>query len=194
MSAPPKASRRRRARPPRQPLAPTFRPDLPFHCATCESRASGSFSALEGAELSRLDDARTARFYRRGTTIFAEGSRIEGLYCVRSGSVKVFKTAEDGRHYALRIAGRGEVLGLSSLFSDRCCHASAEMLQDGFLCFTNRRVILVIGRNGGIELDRLRRQRIAAGVERLDQDAVAAGRAAPVDHHGAASARRDVDP
>ena len=112
------------------------------HCATCSSRAAGVFEPLQGTDLSRLNDARSTRLYRRGATIFLEGSRIGGLYCVRSGSVKVYKSADDGRRYALRIAGCGEVLGLSSLLTDGTAHAGAEMLQDGFLCFTSRNVIL----------------------------------------------------
>jgi CRP/FNR family transcriptional regulator, anaerobic regulatory protein len=53
-----------------------------------------------------------------GESLFHEGARAESIYFVRSGTFKVFRTAEDGYEQVLGFVGRAEVIGFDALCSD----------------------------------------------------------------------------
>jgi len=55
------------------------------------------------------------RRLRTGETLFHEGVRAESIYFVRSGTFKIFRTAEDGYEQVLGFAGRTEVLGFDAV-------------------------------------------------------------------------------
>jgi CRP/FNR family transcriptional regulator, anaerobic regulatory protein len=59
----------------------------------------------------------TRRLYA-GDTLFHEGSRAESIYFVRSGTFKIFHTAEDGYEQVLGFVGRAEVLGFDALCTE----------------------------------------------------------------------------
>lgn len=50
-----------------------------------------------------------------GESLFHEGGTAEGLYFVRAGTFKVFRTGEDGYEQVLGFAGRGELLGFDAV-------------------------------------------------------------------------------
>jgi len=114
----------------------------PFRCAECLSRAAGIFRELDCGGLVELDRARVSRRMTKGDRLFSQGDRSDGLYCVRAGRLKVFRTAPDGQEYILRIVEPGQVLGLETLASDRIATSSAEMVEDGIVCRTDRSVVL----------------------------------------------------
>lgn len=55
------------------------------------------------------------RRLRAGETLFHEGVPAESIYFVRSGTFKVFRTAEDGYEQVLGFVGRTEVLGFDAV-------------------------------------------------------------------------------
>jgi CRP/FNR family transcriptional regulator, anaerobic regulatory protein len=59
----------------------------------------------------------TRRLYT-GDTLFHEGSRAESIYFVRSGTFKIFHTAEDGYEQVLGFVGRAEVLGFDAVCTE----------------------------------------------------------------------------
>ena len=61
----------------------------------------------------RLTDIAVEKRFRRGETIFVEGSVSCGFYVVAEGQVKVFKMAPDGREQIIYVLGPGEPFGLS---------------------------------------------------------------------------------
>jgi CRP-like cAMP-binding protein len=113
-----------------------------FSCAQCLSRPAGIFSELDGERLAALEAAQTSRFVEKGELLYAEGTRLDTLYCVRSGRVKVLKTTGPGEAFILRIAGRGAVLGLESIVTHGLAAASARMLEGGFVCATDAGFVL----------------------------------------------------
>lgn len=114
----------------------------PFRCSECLSRAAGIFRELDRAGLVELDRGRVSRRMTKGDRLYSEGDRFTGFFCLRVGRLKVFRTAPGGQEYILRIAQPGQVLGLETLASDRIATASAEMLEDGIVCQTDRNLVL----------------------------------------------------
>lgn len=78
-----------------------------------------SFWDLPEAVRSRLDSLQVCREYSRGTTLFLEGQPALGAYLLLTGSVKLSTHSEDGKAIILRVAGAGEVIGLSANIADR---------------------------------------------------------------------------
>src|SRR3990167_7728072 len=87
-------------------------------CASCCSLACSIFSDVSDQELKRLDQCKTCNRYRRKQTIFYEGNPLLGLYFIRSGRVKLYKSSSGGKQQILRIADSCDILGHSSLFSN----------------------------------------------------------------------------
>lgn len=114
----------------------------PFRCSECLSRTVGIFRELDTDGLVELDRGRVSRRMSRGDRLYSEGEPFKGFYCVRVGRLKVFRTAPGGQEYILRIVQPGQVLGLETLASGRIATASAEMLEDGVVCQTDRDIVL----------------------------------------------------
>jgi CRP/FNR family transcriptional regulator len=68
--------------------------------------------------------------YPRGTVLFREGQVLQGVYLLRTGSIKLMISSRRGKVLALRIARSGELLGVSSLLRGTPQDAAAETLED----------------------------------------------------------------
>jgi len=69
------------------------------------------FSDLDKAELELLSTRTVTRQYPRNTIVINEGDHSDSLYVIRSGSVKVFLSNEDGREVILNVQRPGEYFG-----------------------------------------------------------------------------------
>ena len=90
--------------------------------------------ALEAIQ--RLSENREIRQYRKKDQIFQEGEVPRWLFYIEKGSVKIYKSNEEGRDLILRVAGAGEFLGYLALLQDDRYPESAAALED-----TNIRLI-----------------------------------------------------
>jgi CRP/FNR family transcriptional regulator len=111
-------------------------------CATCEARLRGVFATLDGAELQRLDRAKVSHSYRRGQALFYEGNPCSAVFCVRSGLLKVYKSAPRGRQHILGLAEPGEILGFESLLTGDLHSTSSEMIEEGTVCQIGRKEVM----------------------------------------------------
>lgn len=75
----------------------------------------------------------TPRLYRRARPIYRAGDRSEGVYVVRSGSVKTYWIGSDGAEQVLGFHGPGSVFGLEALGRDTHLHY-AESLETSSVC------------------------------------------------------------
>lgn len=65
----------------------------------------------------------------RGEHIFSEGESAEQIFILREGRVKVSVSSREGRTIILRIAEKGQILGLSAALLGSEYEASAEALE-----------------------------------------------------------------
>jgi CRP/FNR family transcriptional regulator, cyclic AMP receptor protein len=68
----------------------------------------------------------TASTYQAGHVLFAEKEAPRGVYLVMEGEVKLSINSSDGRRLSLRIARKGEILGLSATLSGSPYEVTAE--------------------------------------------------------------------
>ncbi|SRR6056297_1620344 len=93
------------------------------------------FKHLTEEEKQLLNDEKTCNTYKKGSEIYHEGSRTNGLYCINQGIVKIYKTGIDGREQIIYFAKRGDIIGYRSILSGDLACSSAKTIQESQLCF-----------------------------------------------------------
>ena len=76
--------------------------------------------------------------YQRKTTLFVEGQKAHGVFILVTGKAKLFTGSSLGKIIITRLAGSGEVLGLSAVVSRHAYRATAEMVSEGQVDFIPR--------------------------------------------------------
>lgn len=79
--------------------------------------------------LHNLSENRELRHYNKKDVVYQEGAHPRYLYYVESGSVKLFKSNEEGREFILRIVGPGEYIGYLPMHKNDLYTESATVLE-----------------------------------------------------------------
>lgn len=121
---------------------PKNAPPAPFNlnvldsCYDCASREGRLVCRLPQAAIRELNAIRQNAFYPRGVVLYAEGETPRGVYILCSGEVRLTAVSNDGSEVILRVAGRGDILGLSNTLSREPHRARAQTFsacQIGFI-------------------------------------------------------------
>lgn len=110
-------------------------------CANCDSLGDSIFCALHANELESLDLAKGTITFDKGEIVFKQGGFPNGLYCLKSGKVKIMHEGEDGREVITRFAKPGDVIGYRALLSGDRYRSSAVTLDDTEMCFIPKNVV-----------------------------------------------------
>lgn len=110
-------------------------------CQSCPSRAHNLLSCCSITDIEQVSQEKISQHYRAGQTIFGEGSRAAGLYCVHEGRVKITKSGGDGKEQILRLVRTGDVLGYRALVAGDMHTTSAIALSDCTVCLIPKHVI-----------------------------------------------------
>jgi CRP-like cAMP-binding protein len=81
-----------------------------------------------------LENGKSSAFYKKGQSIFSEGQRPKGLYCLLEGSVKVSRVDEDGEEQTIRVASPGDFVGYVAFFGGKSYSTTAVALEDSKIC------------------------------------------------------------
>lgn len=74
-------------------------------------------------------------YYNKGQRILLEGNLTKGIYFIKSGKVKIYKSGSAGNEQILRFAKSGDLLGLSTLEGDKDGKVSAMAISEVMLCY-----------------------------------------------------------
>jgi CRP/FNR family cyclic AMP-dependent transcriptional regulator len=83
---------------------------------------------LPAGVLGAFEAIKAVAAYSGGTVLFREGHSARGVFLVCEGKVRLWGSSESGKQLTVRIAGPGEVLGLSAMFSKGSHEVTAETL------------------------------------------------------------------
>jgi CRP/FNR family transcriptional regulator len=111
-------------------------------CFKCELRPDRVFCDLPADALAAFDGIKTIVQVPRGETLFHEGRLPRGIFVLCEGRVKLSVSSEQGKRLMLRIAGSGEVLGLSATVSGKPYEVTAEVLDNVQVAFIKRKDLL----------------------------------------------------
>jgi len=102
------------------------------------------FKKLTEEEFARLNFEKSCAYYKKGTVVYREGSRLTGFFCVTKGIVKVFKTGIDGKEQIIRFAKRGEIIAYRSLLSQELACTTAKIIDEAVLCHIPYQTLLYL--------------------------------------------------
>jgi CRP/FNR family transcriptional regulator len=103
-------------------------------CATCSARNHSVFNGLQPVEIENLSETKGCRRYKKGEVVFYADDTPTGLFCIRKGTVKLYKVGSDGREQIIRLAKEGDILGYRSLISGDRYLKYAMPIEDAEIC------------------------------------------------------------
>jgi len=105
------------------------------HCLTCPIRPDSLFGCLEESELGLIEDFQTRVVnYDAGEIVYSEGERLNLIYTLRRGFVKLTRFNSDGEAQIVRIVRPGDLFGYEKLVIDANYRHTAEALGEVELC------------------------------------------------------------
>lgn len=111
-------------------------------CLECVKRLDRPFCDLPEAALQDFNSLKSLGMYPRGTTLFREGQPARGVFVLCEGRAKLSVCAETGKRLTVRIAGPGEVLGLSAALAGTPYEMTAELLDNAKVAALGRKALL----------------------------------------------------
>jgi CRP/FNR family transcriptional regulator len=120
---------------------------------SCSKAGKHAFCNLGRESRAFFESNTVSMEYPRGAVIFREGEASDAVFLLCSGKVKVSATSKEGRTMILRIADVGDVLGLSSVFTDSEYEVTAEALEPCRVRVLHiRHLNTMLGRYGDVSL------------------------------------------
>ena len=111
-------------------------------CFDCILRPDRLFCDLPAQALEAFDSIKSLVLYPRGTTLFEEGHPARGIFVLCEGRAKLSVCSENGKRLTLRIAGPGEVLGVSASLCGAPYEVTAETLDNAKVAVVRRKDLL----------------------------------------------------
>jgi len=114
-----------------------------WNCSvTCPSRKAGLFNGLNKPCWDYVQGGKTSNVYRARQTIYYEGNKAFGIYCLTAGKIKLYRSGRSGRQQINHIAKPGEILGVPALLGNTPYLETAETLEECKVCFIEKTVFL----------------------------------------------------
>lgn len=110
----------------------------PLSCVDCNNLQKSSFTNLSCQELKVLSHKKTCQSFKKGQVLFHEGTTPTGVFCLKEGKVKIYKTGIDGKEQIVRLAKPGDLIGYRSFLGHGAYTASACTLEDSKICLIDR--------------------------------------------------------
>ncbi|AXC14476.1 transcriptional regulator, Crp/Fnr family [Acidisarcina polymorpha] len=112
------------------------------NCTDCDQRSLRLFCNLNQEALRSFDQIGTHFTVPARTILFEESQQANGVFVICSGQVKLSTTSKEGRTMILRIAGPGDVLGLSATLNNIAHEVTAESIGPSALKSVHRQEFL----------------------------------------------------
>ncbi|MES2004109.1 MAG: Crp/Fnr family transcriptional regulator [Bacteroidota bacterium] len=82
-----------------------------------------------------IDMYKQNRSFKKGEIIFSEGEKVEGIYFLFTGKVKVYKQWNEEKELIIRFAKEGDVLGHRGFGNNAIYPVSAAALEETVVCY-----------------------------------------------------------
>jgi CRP-like cAMP-binding protein len=97
--------------------------------------SSSILADLSAHDLKILHNNMSEKIYEKGEIIFREGSVPGGIFFIRSGKVKKYKTDKSGREQIIYVANTGELIGYHALLAEERYFDTAAALEESHIAF-----------------------------------------------------------
>jgi CRP-like cAMP-binding protein len=102
------------------------------------------FKELPEDELELINAHVKTRLYKKKQVIFYEESLPNGVYYIKEGLVKKYKTGQDGKEKIFYISKTGDLLGYHALLSSEYYVESAAVMEDSVISFIPKDVFMSV--------------------------------------------------
>lgn len=92
-------------------------------------------NVLSEQEYANLFRHQSDQLYRKGEVVFREGTVPAGVFIVKSGKIKKYKTDRNGKAQIIYVASEGEMIGYHAVLSEERYPDSAAALEKSLLSF-----------------------------------------------------------
>lgn len=104
------------------------------NCGNCRLNSICLPLALESDDIQQLDDIiQRSKPLQKSQHLYREGDDFQSVYAVRSGTLKAYKTTDDGREQVTGFYFPGEILGMDGI-SNNSHASSAKALETVAVC------------------------------------------------------------
>lgn len=117
---------------PRAPSAPSTQAQLPYKRTFL--REIDIFRDLPTDDLTWLEGTTRMATVRKGQIIYHQDERVEGLFLLKRGRVRLARLSPGGKRLDLAVLEPGTFFGEMPLLGERMRNASAEAVEDSTLC------------------------------------------------------------
>jgi CRP/FNR family transcriptional regulator len=111
-------------------------------CENCIVRQFNALRAMDKEALKQVSDAKTSKRIKKGDTIFKEGEKLNGIFCVKNGITKLSKLSSNGKDQIIKIVTKGDVIGHDAIITEVNTTMEATAINDVELCFIPKETIL----------------------------------------------------
>jgi CRP/FNR family transcriptional regulator len=121
----------------------------PEDCINCEHRHLRVFCNLTPDALQDYNKIGVLTSHTRGAKLFTEGDPARNVFVICSGQMKISATSRDGKTMILKIAGPGDVMGLSAVLANVPHEVTAEAIEPCQVKMVrNQEFVDFLGRHG----------------------------------------------
>jgi CRP/FNR family transcriptional regulator, anaerobic regulatory protein len=108
--------------------------DYQVTCGDCRLNSICLPIALESDDIQQLDDIiQRSKPLQKNQHLYREGDEFQSVFAVRSGTLKAYKTTDDGREQVTGFYFPGEILGMDGI-SNNTHASSAKALETAAIC------------------------------------------------------------
>ena len=108
--------------------------DYQVNCGNCRLASICLPLALEHDDIEQLDSIiQRSKPLQKNQHLYREGDDFQSVYAVRSGTLKAYKTTDDGREQVTGFYFPGEILGMDGI-SNNTHASSAKSLETAAIC------------------------------------------------------------
>ncbi|KAA1193367.1 fumarate/nitrate reduction transcriptional regulator Fnr [Pseudohalioglobus sediminis] len=108
--------------------------DYQVNCGNCRLNSICLPLALESDDIQQLDDIiQRSKPLQKNQHLYREGDEFQSVFAVRSGTLKAYKTTDDGREQVTGFYFPGEILGMDGI-SNNAHASSAKALETAAIC------------------------------------------------------------
>ncbi len=100
------------------------------------------FSGLDPEIQDKLANLAVTKIYKKGEMLFREGTLADGLFIIKSGRIKIYKTSWEGKEQVLHFFGPLEMFAEVPVFQGSDYPASAEAIETSEVLFIPRETLL----------------------------------------------------
>ena len=111
-------------------------------CRDCALRPDRIFCDLPVDALEAFDSVKHSVAIPKDTVLFREGQAAKGVFVVCEGRVRLSVCSDAGKRVLLRVAGPGEVLGLSAVLSGGEFEITAHAIDNCQIAMVRRKDLL----------------------------------------------------